>query len=74
MLTLSLLYMSYVGNLLKPLESLNLGTKKFTDGSFDERAKIFREDEIGKLASTFNMLAATISSLVEDLESKVKRR
>jgi diguanylate cyclase (GGDEF)-like protein/PAS domain S-box-containing protein len=74
MLTLSLLYMSYVGNLLKPLESLNLSTKKFTDGSFDERAKIFREDEIGKLASTFNMLAATISSLVEDLESKVKKR
>jgi len=74
MLTLSLLYMSYVGNLLKPLESLNLSTKKFTDGSFDERAKIFREDEIGKLASTFNMLAATISRLVENLEIKVKER
>lgn len=74
MLTLSFLYISYVGNLLKPLESLNLSAKKFTDGNFDERAKIFREDEIGKLAATFNMLAATIGSHVEDLETKVKDR
>ena len=74
MLTLSFLYISYVGNLLKPLESLNLSAKKLNDGNFDERAKIFREDEIGKLAATFNMLAATIGSHVEDLETKVKDR
>ena len=74
MLTLSFLYISYVGNLLKPLESLSLSAKKLNDGNFDERAKIFREDEIGKLAATFNMLAATIGSHVEDLETKVKDR
>ena len=74
MLTLSFLYISYVSNLLKPLESLNLSAKKLNDGNFDERAKIFREDEIGKLAATFNMLAATIGSHVEDLETKVKDR
>ena len=74
MLTISLLYLSFVGSLLKPLENLNKSTKKFTDGDFEARAKVFRNDEIGKLALTFNMLAATISKLVENLEIKVKER
>lgn len=73
-LTLSLLYLSFVGNLLKPLESLNDSAKKFTEGEFEARAKVFREDEIGRLAKTFNMLASTISRLVENLEIKVKER
>ncbi|MEA4873254.1 MAG: diguanylate cyclase [Synergistaceae bacterium] len=74
MLTISLLYLSFVDNLLKPLESLNKSAKKFTDGDFVARAKVFREDEIGRLALTFNMLAATIGRLVENLEIKVKER
>lgn len=74
MLTISLIYLSFVGNLLKPMESLNLSAKRFTDGNFDERAKVYREDEIGRLARTFNILAATISTHVEDLEIKVKER
>lgn len=74
MLMISLLYLSFVSNLLKPMESLNLSAKKFTDGNFAERAKVYREDEIGKIARTFNMLAATISRHVENLEVKVKER
>lgn len=73
-MTISLLYISFVGDLLKPLESLNDSAKKFTEGEFDARAKVFREDEIGRLAGTFNMLASTISRLVENLEIKVKER
>ena len=73
-LTLSLLYLSFVGSLLKPLENLNDSAKKFTEGDFETRAKVLRNDEIGKLAKTFNMLASTISRLVENLEIKVKER
>ena len=74
MLTISLLFLSYVDNLLKPLESLNKSAESFTAGDFKARAKVLREDEIGKLAKTFNMLASTISRLVENLEIKVKER
>ncbi len=74
MLTISLLFLSYVDDLLKPLESLNKSAKSFTAGDFKARAKVLRNDEIGKLANTFNMLTSTISRHVENLEIKVKER
>ncbi|NLX84775.1 MAG: diguanylate cyclase [Synergistaceae bacterium] len=73
-LAISLLFLRFVDKMLKPIESLNTSTKKFTDGDFTERARIFREDEIGSLARTFNELAETITRLVKNLETKVKER
>lgn len=74
MLAISLLFLRFVDKMLKPIESLNTSTKKFTDGDFTERARISREDEIGSLARTFNELAETITRLVKNLETKVKER
>ncbi len=73
-LIITSLYLSFVANMLKPLESLNLSTKKFKEGDFSSRAHIHREDEIGALATTFNMLADEVSGLVRDLEKKVRKR
>lgn len=73
-LAISLLFLRFVDKMLKPIESLNTSTKKFTDGDFTERARISREDEIGSLARTFNELAETITRLVKNLETKVKER
>ena len=70
----TLLYLSYISNLLKPLESLNLSAKKFKEGNFSSRAHIHREDEIGTLATTFNVLADEVSGMVQDLEEKVQER
>lgn len=74
MLAISFLYLSFVDKMLKPMESLNTTAKKITDGDFTERARIFREDEIGRLARTFNMMTETINRLVKDLEIKVRER
>ena len=70
----ALFYLSHVANMLKPLESLNLSAEKFKEGDFSSRAHIHREDEIGTLARTFNMLADDVSGLVRDLEKKVRER
>lgn len=44
----------------KPLESLQLTTEKFAQGNYRLRADVLGEDEIGKLANTFNYLADNI--------------
>lgn len=67
-------YLNHVANMLKPLESLNLSAQKFKEGDFSSRAHIHREDEIGALSRTFNMLAEEVSVLVRDLEKKVRER
>ena len=74
LLATALLFLSFVSNMLKPLESLNLSAKKFKEGDFSSRSHIHREDEIGTLARTFNTLADKVSELVQNLEEKVRER
>lgn len=74
LLATALLFLSFVSNMLKPLESLNLSAKKFKEGDFSSRSHIHREDEIGTLARTFNTLADEVSELVQNLEEKVRER
>ncbi len=66
----ALFYLNHVANMLKPLENLNLSAEKFKEGDFSSRAHIHREDEIGTLARTFNMLADDVSGLVRDLKRR----
>ncbi len=70
----TLLYLSFISNLLKPLETLNISANKFKEGNFSSRVHIHREDEIGALAKTFNVLADEVSGMVQDLEKKVQER
>lgn len=56
--------------IVKPIKSLQLTTEQFAEGDYAQRATIQGDDEIGKLASTFNVLADNIeeseSLLIQD--------
>lgn len=67
-------YYKLTNKLLKPIDNLIDTTEKLTQGDLRIRAVTKRNDEIGKLTKSFNKMADTISSLVFNLESKVKER
>lgn len=58
----------------QPINGLIDITKKFSQGQLHARANIIRNDEIGRLTSSFNHMADTINVLVYDLETKIKLR
>jgi len=60
--------------ILKPIYNLINATEKFSRGDFLERAKVFRNDEVGKLSLAFNKMAEELHLLINKLEEKVKER
>lgn len=59
---------------LKPIYSLILTTEKFSRGDLAQRAELFRNDEIGKLASSFNEMGEKLHLLINNLEEQVVER
>lgn len=53
--------------LTKPLHRLQGTTRRFAKGEYDVRAEISSRDEIGDLSKTFNYMAKTIESKMEEL-------
>lgn len=49
-------------------------SEKFSKGDLHQRAKIFKNDEIGKLSSAFNKMAEELHILIDNLEEKVEER
>ena len=47
-------------NLLSPIRRLTNGTQSITDRKFDTRINVNTSDELGRLASDFNTMAATL--------------
>ena len=60
--------------LTKPLHRLQGTTRRFAKGEYDVRAKISSRDEIGDLSKTFNYMAKTIESKMEELKDAVRRQ
>jgi len=60
--------------ILKPIYNLIDATEKFSKGDHLERARIFRNDEIGKLSQAFNKMAEELYMHINNLEEKVKER
>ncbi|MBC9784110.1 response regulator [Heliobacterium chlorum] len=60
--------------ILKPISELINAADKFSEGNLSQRATIFRNDEIGKLATAFNHMAEELDTLFNNLEEKVKER
>lgn len=54
---------------VNPLRSLAASVQRFESGEFDSRATVTNRDEIGRLAATFNSMAARISISQRKLES-----
>ena len=50
--------------LTKPISKLNNISKKIATGNFNERVKIKSKDEIGELATSFNIMAEQIENKI----------
>lgn len=67
-LVVSGLLASYISKLIvKPLEQLKDVAEDFAEGAREARAEVYGTDEIGQLASTFNIMADNIVASEKDL-------
>ena len=60
--------------ILKPINNLISAAEKFSKGELLQRAKIYKNDEIGKLSRVFNIMAEQLYKHIHHLEEKVKER
>jgi signal transduction histidine kinase len=58
-----------IRQLTRPLRKLDRASHRIAEGKFDERVDILSSDEIGRLASSFNEMAASLES-----SEQVKKR
>ncbi|MGF1600860.1 MAG: methyl-accepting chemotaxis protein [Thermosynechococcaceae cyanobacterium] len=60
-------------SLLEPISDLQQVTRKFSEGDRTARAKIFANDEVGKLASSFNQLVNDFTQSENVLAEETKK-
>ena len=60
--------------IVRPIQNLVQATNRLRSGDFDSRAKVFSEDEIGRLAQAFNLLAVELHTYRAKVEEKEKVR
>lgn len=60
--------------LTRPINELNLASKKIAAGSYEKRANISSNDEIGELASSFNSMAEQIEDKIDKLNLAAKQK
>ena len=60
--------------LTRPIEKLNEASKKIALGKFNERVNIKSNDEIGELASSFNIMAEEIENRINSLNLSIKQK
>jgi len=84
LILVSILFFLFIGSILiwnrrnksilEPIIELTQVTQSYTNGNYMIRAKKHRDDEVGRLAESFNQLTETINDHVVHLEEKVKSR
>ncbi|NJM96779.1 MAG: GAF domain-containing protein [Phormidesmis sp. RL_2_1] len=57
-------------SIVKPVRNLQVATEKFAAGDRTVRADVFARDEVGRVASAFNELAAAVASSESSLKSQ----
>lgn len=60
--------------LTKPIKKLNIASKKIAQGEFKNRVSIKKDDEIGELANSFNIMAEEIESKINTLNMLIKQK
>lgn len=60
--------------LMKPIRRLSKVTQKITGGNLGQRAETNNNDEIGKLAQDFNIMADNLEKKIYDLEDAARRQ
>ncbi len=63
-----------VRRLTRSLENLTGMAQRLGEGHLDQRLEVRSNDEIGRLAATFNQMAASLQSYQDTLEQKVEER
>jgi two-component system nitrate/nitrite sensor histidine kinase NarX len=61
-------------NVLAPLRDLLSCASAVRHGDFSRRTRFHSEDELGQLAYTFNLMAADLSKIYNDLENRVREK
>lgn len=61
-------------NITSPLNELTEAASAIAEGNYKATVDINREDELGKLANSFNMMAIQVRSAQLELEKKVQER
>jgi len=56
---------------INPLANLHQGLHKVEEGDFTSRVEVDTQDEFGKVATGFNLMASRLQSLYEGLEAQV---
>ena len=60
--------------LVRPIKRLQVAAEAIGAGAYDERIELDRRDELGALATAFNVMAERVQDLVGGLERKVAER
>jgi GAF domain-containing protein/HAMP domain-containing protein len=60
--------------LVRPLLNLSKAVRKFSEGDWEERVPVNRQDEFGLLSHSFNQMADDLSGYYHSLEAKVDER
>ena len=68
------IYKKMTDAILEPINNLIEAADNFSKGGLLQRAKIYKNDEIGKLALVFNNMAEELFKHINLLETKVKER
>lgn len=63
-----------VKGMIRPIQNLTLAVENFANNDFSSRALVLSDDEIGRLAQSFNGMAATIEDYSRTLENMVEER
>ncbi|HSJ54428.1 MAG TPA: GAF domain-containing protein, partial [Anaerolineae bacterium] len=63
-----------VRRIVRPIEALSSTVQLVAAGDFSRRVPVARQDEIGRLAASFNRMAAQLHDMVAGLETRVAER
>ena len=69
-----IIYHAYITKVFKPIQQLVEVTDQYAAGDFSTRAPDYNDNEFGKLAKSFNIMALSISQFVNNLEQLVQDR
>ncbi|HOQ01983.1 MAG TPA: HAMP domain-containing protein [Acetivibrio clariflavus] len=70
----TLLIIWFVRHANKPLMRLKDATRCIAVGEYDKRAPVLSKDEVGELATDFNIMADAVQTHISNLEETAKRQ
>jgi PAS domain S-box-containing protein len=68
------LFLMAVRSVVRPVQAISAVAQAVRDGDLDQRAEVMTNDEIGRLATTFNDMTARLRGVLGDLRVEVEER